>query len=144
MNIMSTKLSFDEYQKQAHSTAIYPTIGLYEKLTEEEQKESLISDSTDMVNLKVTDVRYIYAALGLVGEAGEVAEKIKKFVRNNKGHYSSEELEELRKELGDVLWYLAELCTFFKMDLSDVANANIYKLQSRIKRDKICSEGDNR
>src|ERR1044071_4556388 len=70
-----------------------------------------------------------YVALGLTGEAGEVAEKIKKFYRDNGDYHTTR--ESLKKELGDVLWYLSEAARLWGLKLSDVAAANIQKLASR-------------
>lgn len=85
-----------------------------------------------------------YVTLGLVGEAGEVAEKIKKVFRNDNGDISDEKREDLKKELGDVLWYLAQLSKLLDITLDEVAEANLKKLRSRLDRGVIKSEGDNR
>lgn len=101
-------MKFDDYQDKTGETAVYP-------------EDSAIS----------------YLALGLNGEAGEVAEKIKKSIRDDK------ELE-LEKELGDVLWYLARLADELGYDLSEVADTNLDKLLDRKDRGKIHGDGDNR
>lgn len=99
---------------------------------------------------KVTDTytnkpdRLQYATLGLVGEAGEVAEKIKKVMREEGGVVGEEKRQELKKELGDVLWYLAKLARELNLRLGDIAAANIEKLYSRNVRGKIFGSGDNR
>lgn len=85
-----------------------------------------------------------FAALGLSGETGEVAEKIKKIFRNDKGEISDEKREDLKKELGDVLWYLAQLAQLLGIPLEDVAKANLDKLSSRLDRGVVNSEGDDR
>ena len=72
-------------------------------------------------------LRLAVAGLGLTGEAGEVAEKIKKHV----GHSHDLDIASLRKELGDVMWYLAEICTITGLSLDDVAEQNIDKLRRR-------------
>jgi len=90
----------------------------------------------------------IYPALGLAGEAGETVDKIKKLWRNkgvtSKKQLSKEDKEELIKELGDVLWYVAALASEMDTDLAVVATRNIEKLQDRQKRGVIKSRGDNR
>lgn len=108
-------LSFNEYQSAAVSTAFY-------------------------------DDKYavIYPTLGLAGEAGEVAEKIKKILRDADGHFSDEAVIDIRKELGDVLWYLAVIAYDLDISLNDIAEANIEKLQSRSERGKLGGSGDNR
>ncbi len=86
----------------------------------------------------------VYLTLGLAGESGEVVEKIKKVYRNDKGELSQEKKEDLKKELGDVLWYLSQMARVLEMEFDDVAKVNIEKLEDRQKRGVICSEGDNR
>lgn len=109
-------MTFDEYQSKALKTAIYPNIG----------------------------ANFIYPALGLVGEAGEVADKVKKVIRDKNGCLDEETIKELGKELGDVLWYIAALCSELNLSLNDMAKNNIDKLNSRKERDKIKGSGDNR
>ena len=105
----------DRYQEFVRSTAIYPEAGTGTKLA------------------------LAYAALGLVGEGGEVSEKIKKFVRDGK-------LEpfEVAKELGDVLWYVTRLAEELRYDLKEIFDLNIDKLQSRKDRGVLKGSGDNR
>ena len=89
----------------------------------------------------------VYPTLGLSGEAGEVAEKIKKLLRQNvimPMGIDSYTREEIAKELGDVLWYLANLATDLGYDLSDIAEMNLFKLTDRQHRNVIHGEGDNR
>jgi NTP pyrophosphatase (non-canonical NTP hydrolase) len=109
-------MDFNEYQKIAKGTADYPVLGK----------------------------SFVYPALGLAGEAGEVAEKIKKIMRNNDGEVSEEAKLELTKELGDVLWYIAQISTELGVSLDDVVKTNIEKLKSRKERGVIRSQGDNR
>ena len=85
-----------------------------------------------------------YYALGAFGEQGEVAEKIKKLYRDNKGKYDQSWVIELEKEIGDVLWYLARLAAKFDTTLENCAKSNIEKLKSRKKRNKLSGSGDNR
>lgn len=86
----------------------------------------------------------LYFTLGLTGEAGEIAEKIKKVIRNHDGDYTKLDREDLTKELGDVMWYLAMLADTFDIELDDVARANIAKLADRKNRGVIKSTGDYR
>ena len=82
--------------------------------------------------------------MGLVSEAGEVAGKVKKIFRDNKGMISKITQQELAKELGDVLWYVSQLSTELGLSLDDIAVKNIEKLRSRKKRGKLKGSGDNR
>jgi NTP pyrophosphatase (non-canonical NTP hydrolase) len=109
-------MDFREYQKKSRKTAIYPQTGK----------------------------NYIYPTLGLAGEAGEVAEKIKKVIRDKKGKIDKETSKEIEKELGDVLWYVSQLASELKLNLNDVAKKNIEKLYSRMGRGKLKGSGDNR
>jgi NTP pyrophosphatase (non-canonical NTP hydrolase) len=109
-------MTFQEYQEFSRKTAIYPN----------------------------KDNNFIYPTLGLAGEAGEVAEKIKKVIRDDNGIVSDEKREEIIKELGDVLWYVANLSTELKISFDDVASKNIEKLQSRHQRNELHGSGDNR
>ena len=84
----------------------------------------------------------VYSALGLAGEAGELANKVKKIIR---GDGNREELiDGIKGEMGDVLWYLAALAEDVGVDLGDIAALNIEKIQSRQKRDVIKGAGDDR
>lgn len=109
-------MTFEEYQKLSRKTAQYPKIG----------------------------ENFVYPVLGLAGEAGEVAEKIKKLFRNENGDLSQEYKLEIAKELGDVLWYLSQISTELNLSLEEVAQLNLEKLLDREKRGVIKSEGDNR
>jgi len=109
-------MTFKEYQELAKITAAYPNIGN----------------------------NYIYPTLGLAGETGEVAEKVKKVIRDNNGMVDSEKKEEIAKELGDVLWYLAQLSTELKLDFDYIAEKNLEKLKSRQERNRLHGNGDNR
>lgn len=82
--------------------------------------------------------------LGLSGEAGEFTDKIKKIVRDKHGKISPEDKEELLKELGDVLWYIALIAEYMGVSLEEVADKNIKKLASREKRGALSGSGDNR
>lgn len=85
-----------------------------------------------------------YPVLGLNGEAGEVADKLKKIIRDHHGEFSAELREDLAYELGDVLWYVADLATELGYSLNIIGSMNINKLSSRAKRGKICGNGDHR
>lgn len=87
---------------------------------------------------------FLEKILGLTGEAGEAADKVKKILRDKGGYASEEDRIELIKELGDVLWYVANVARYLDVDLSDIAKSNIEKLESRRKRNKLHGEGDNR
>ncbi len=84
----------------------------------------------------------LYPALGLNGEAGEVAEKIKKYWRDNTGYIQTREL--IKKELGDTLWYLSEVARQWELSLEEVAEANLFKLADRAARNVIKGSGDER
>lgn len=116
-------MDFNSYQEKAHETASYPygTIG----------KEAHAVD-------------YVYPALGLAEEAGEVAGKFAKAVRDNEGVIDEERRREIVKELGDVLWFVAECCTVLRVDMDTVAELNIKKLADRKARGVIHGSGDNR
>jgi len=109
-------MDFDEYQKKSSSTAVYPDIGH----------------------------NFVYPTLGLADESGEVVEKIKKVIRDDGGVMTEEKRLEIKKELGDVLWYLSQLATELKIKLSDVAQTNVDKLASRMDRGVLQGSGDNR
>jgi NTP pyrophosphatase (non-canonical NTP hydrolase) len=85
-----------------------------------------------------------HLVLGLAGEAGEISEKFKKWVRDEASDEDKLDRADLAKELGDVLWYVSTLADYLGLNLDDVAKANIEKLASRQKRGKIAGSGDNR
>jgi len=109
-------LSLNQYQQLAQKTAQYPGKG---------------KDLT-------------YPALGLNGEAGEVADKLKKVFRDNHGEFDPERKEALAYELGDCLWYIADLAIELGYSLETVAVMNVNKLSSRARRGLIGGDGDNR
>ena len=86
----------------------------------------------------------VYPTLGLVGETGEIAEKVKKVLRDNGGEFDAAAVAALKKELGDVLWYLARLASELQLDLGDIAAENLAKLASRQARGVISGSGDER
>ncbi|MBU6250491.1 MAG: nucleoside triphosphate pyrophosphohydrolase family protein [Cyanobacteria bacterium REEB417] len=109
-------MDFQEYQRRSRQTARYPQAG----------------------------TNPIYPTLGLCGEAGEVADKVKKVIRDRAGHFDAAVRDDLLLELGDVLWYVAQLCSELDLDLDAVAAANLEKLASRMARNVIAGSGDRR
>jgi NTP pyrophosphatase (non-canonical NTP hydrolase) len=85
-----------------------------------------------------------YPALGLAGEAGEVAEQIKKSIRDDGGEVTEERLAAIAKELGDVMWYVAQLATELGLELDEIAGLNLEKLRSRQLRGVLAGSGDDR
>lgn len=90
------------------------------------------------------EYRLSILSLGLTEEAGEVAGKIKKMLRNNDGVVTDQFVVDVKKELGDVLWYLTKLGHHFGLTLEEIAASNVEKLASRMERGTIKGEGDNR
>lgn len=86
----------------------------------------------------------LHLVLGLVGESGEVAEKFKKWIRDEDSDELRLDREDLQKELGDVLWYLAVLADYLGLQLDDIATANVTKLASRQQRGVLGGSGDHR
>lgn len=86
----------------------------------------------------------VYPTLGLTNEAGEVAGKVKKIFRDRGGIVTDEDRKALELELGDVLWYLTELCTKLDIRLEDVAASNLKKLTGRVARGTLRGDGDDR
>ena len=86
----------------------------------------------------------IYTTLGLSGESGELAEKAKKMLRDDNGILTDTRRNAMKKELGDVLWYVASLATELNASLQEIAEMNINKLTSRKQRGVIQGSGDNR
>ena len=109
-------MTFNEYQDEAMSTAIYPYKG---------------------ANLS-------YPVLGLCGEAGEVAEHAKKVLRDDEGVITDARVDSMVKELGDVLWYVAAVAHELGVDLDYIANMNILKLKSRRERGVLGGSGSDR
>lgn len=109
---------------------------------------SQFNEYQEFVNgMKVYPKEYsvIYPTLGLTGEAGEIAEKVKKWVRDGGGNVMTEDRREaILKELGDPLWYITALATDLGYTLQDVVDANIAKLNSRKERGVLKGSGDDR
>jgi NTP pyrophosphatase (non-canonical NTP hydrolase) len=111
-------MDFTEYQEEAYKTATYPGSGTIQGLT--------------------------YVILGLNGEAGELAEKLKKIIRDRNGELTAEDIKLFVLEGGDIQWYLAMLCKELDCLLDDMAQANLDKLASRQKRGVLSGSGDTR
>lgn len=109
-------MNFSEYQADAGRTAFYPHRG----------------------------ANIVYPALGLAGEAGEVANKVKKVQRDHKGVLNEEMRAAIADELGDVLWYVAACCGEIGFSMNHVANMNLQKLEKRAEADKLTGSGDKR
>ncbi len=109
-------MDLNQYQKEARQTARYPDVGN----------------------------NPIYPTLGLNGEAGEVADKVKKILRDKGGIFDNHSKEAIKYELGDVLWYVSQLSSELGFDLEDVGRSNLEKLSSRSSRGKISGSGDKR
>lgn len=86
----------------------------------------------------------MYPALGLAGEVGEVCEKIKKVFRDKNGEFTADDKESIKKEVGDVLWYLASISSDLGFTLGEAADKNIEKLYSRKNRGVLNGSGDDR
>jgi NTP pyrophosphatase (non-canonical NTP hydrolase) len=113
---MGRRMTLNDYQTTAKTFACYPTEG---------------------------EMAFAYPALGLAGETGEVADKIKKEIRK-RGTFDPETRKKIALELGDVLWYVALLSDALGFDLDALAVMNLSKLADRKTRDVIKGEGDNR
>jgi len=87
---------------------------------------------------------WLYYTLGIAGEAGELTEKVKKLFRDKHGVIDQEFRDNIIKEMGDVLWYMARFSDQFEIEFNDVAKTNIEKLASRKDRGKLHGEGDDR
>ena len=92
----------------------------------------------------LTATGFVEKVLGLVGEAGEAADKVKKILRDKDGQLSEEDRTALSKELGDTLWYIASIARYLEIPLSEIAQNNLDKLESRHQRNQLHGEGDER
>ena len=114
-NYVANSLTLDEYQLLAARTATYGA-----------------------------GTEIIYPTLGLANEAGEVAGKVKKVLRDNDGFFTHEYILAIKKELGDTLWYLAMTAKDLNLSLGEIAQENLNKLADRAERGVIGGDGDNR
>lgn len=110
----------------------------------EYQQEIARFDVFNISNLTEVNMAFLDKILGLSGESGEVADKVKKIIRDKNGKISEEDKQDLSKELGDVLWYLATSARYLGLDLENIAQDNIAKLDDRKARNQISGSGDNR
>ena len=115
-------MNFNEYQDRASGFAIYPG---------HDSEESNVSG-------------LLYLTLGLCGEAGEVAEKVKKIMRDEGGILTHSNTHALMLECSDVLWYISELVNKLGYNLDQVADKNLEKLENRKENGKLGGSGDNR
>jgi len=105
-------MELNEYQEKASKTVVYPQVG---------------------------GLGYIFPALGIAGEVGEVVERMKKMVRdpNTRGAITDQDREEMKGELGDVLWYISQIAREFDVSLEDIAEVNLKKIEKRLKEGSI-------
>ena len=108
-------MDFNSYQERSRTTARCPEVGC----------------------------NPIYPTLGLCGESGEVADKVKKVIRDREGRFDPDTCQDIELELGDVLWYVAQLASELGLSLDAIAEANLAKLASRSARGRISGSGDN-
>jgi len=118
-------MEMNDYQEQALTTAQYPKVFVF-------------------ADRELRSANWIYPALGLGGETGEILEKAKKLLRDRGGKINGEDRELMSKELGDVLWYVAVLAKEFGISLDHVAKLNLDKLRDRKERGVIGGSGDER
>jgi NTP pyrophosphatase (non-canonical NTP hydrolase) len=122
-------MDFNDYQVSARTTALYM-----------DKVKALYPDLPKPV---VEMMGLSYVALGL-GESGEVQGKVKKLIRDCGGEITDDKKKEIAKELGDILWYVANMTTELGMNLNDIAQENLDKLFSRKERGVLTGSGDNR
>lgn len=118
-------MTFDAYQERTNETAKYPKF--------------FVESGQLMVGTP-----WMYPAIGLAGETGELLEKLKKVARDNGGYFRPGDSELIKKEVGDVLWYLAQICEKLGFHLDDCAQMNLAKLADRASRGTIGGSGDTR
>jgi NTP pyrophosphatase (non-canonical NTP hydrolase) len=124
-------IDFADYQREAATTAVYPR--------PKQARGDLLYGSYELAAAgKIVPV--MYCGLGLAGESGEVVEQIKKSWRNDM-HLTPERVGKIADELGDVLWYAAQLATELDLDLQTIAEANLEKLAKRQEEGKLKQHG---
>ena len=109
-------MNFTDYQDESRKTAIYPNLGN----------------------------NWVYPLLGLSGEAGELANTLKKVLRDHDGRMTEDVLAKVRAEIGDCIWYMANLCTELNLSLGAIAADNLEKLQRRQQRGTLHGSGEDR
>ncbi len=137
-------MHFNTYQAEARKTAQFPSVTISQNPINFDTDVTINLLTTDEVSLEDKGLSFVYPALGLCGEAGEVAEKIKKIIRNKHGVWDEEDRKAILKELGDCQWYISAIADGFNITLEEIATHNLEKLADRAKRNVIKSEGDNR
>lgn len=131
-------LTLDSYQEAAHATSLVRegADSLWDRITDQERDDQYAA---------FLDYRSLsYVTLKLNGEAGEVAELIGKALRDDSGVITMERSAKLEKEVGDVLWYVAEICTIMGWSLSELASKNLQKLAKRQSDGTLKGDGSNR
>lgn len=129
---MNSEITFSEYQEEAKKTAVSPDI------------EVVLERTWEGDPVRTAQVDWVYPAIGLADEAGEVLGKLKKVIRDQDGHILGSQLNSLASEIGDVLWYLSELSSQLGLSLGNIASNNLSKLADRQERGVIQGSGDNR
>ena len=111
-------MDFNEYQKKSRKHAFYPN--------------------------QNTPESFRYLIYGVTGEAGELAEHFKHALRDENDEISSERRDKIIKELSDILWYLANICTELGVDFNQIPKTGLEKIEERVKRGTLSGEGDSR
>lgn len=137
-------MEIKEYQNLASQTAVYDS--WYKNFMKKfgHTKSVVPVEMFEEIERVFKMLHTCYAVLGLVGEAGELANKIKKVIRDNDGVMTDEKLKEIGKELGDTEWYQSALAKELELSMDDIAKENIEKLFSRKERGVLKGDGDNR
>ncbi len=111
-------MEFNDYQKKSRKHVFYPNQNTYDA--------------------------FRYLVYGITGEAGELAEHFKHVLRDEYDEISPERKARIMKELSDILWYLANICTELKVDFDEIPKIGLKKIEDRVKRGTLPGEGDNR
>ena len=128
-------MDFNTYQAFTRTTALFrvSTRSMAQEMSPERDPAQLAG----LLNL-------LYTTTGLTGEAGEIANKVKKLIRDQQGEVSEELADDLLSELGDVLYYIAQMADLLGHSLDDVAQHNVDKLSERMSKGTISGSGDRR